>query len=326
MQGKELSEQATAAQSSLGIDVGKTWLDVHVLPEDQRLRVANDGQGIRRLKRWLTGFSIRTIVVEATGKWHRQLCRSLAGSGLAVAIIDPFKVRAFAKAHGILAKTDRLDARVLALFAQLLDPPAHPPAPELLDELAELIQARNGATAERTALANQRSSATLGVLKRQLARRIGMLDRHIAALDAEVMARIKADAALARRYAILISIPAVGPATAMTLIANLRELGALGAKQITMLAGLAPIADDSGERHGVRTVWAGRGKVRRALYLAALSAARFNPHLAAVYRRLAARGKPAKVALIAIARKLVILANSLIAQNRQWQPNAPQSA
>jgi transposase len=279
---------------------------------------------LRRLERWLAGFDVGLIVIEATGKWHRAAKRSLAAAGFAIATVDPFRVRMFAKAHGVLAKTDRLDARVLALFGALLAPQVRAPAPEALEALAELVAGRDSAVAEQSALKNQLASAQTGFLKRQLARRIARLAKDIEALEAEIATRIKADPGLARRYAILTSIPAIGPIHAATLIAWLAELGQLTAKEIAMLAGLAPIADDSGERQGVRTVWAGRAKVRRALYLAALTATRFNPDLAAFYRRLTGEGKPAKLALIAVARKLVILANTLIADNRTWQPHAPQ--
>jgi transposase len=152
MQGKELSEQTTAAKSNVGVDACKSWLDAHVLPSAQTLRVPNTGEGIRKLKRWLDRFEVSLVVIEATGKWHRQVHRSLIAAGIAVAVTDPFRVRAFAKAKGILAKTDRIDARVLALFAALMSPDIRPPASQALEELAELVTARNSAVAEQTAL------------------------------------------------------------------------------------------------------------------------------------------------------------------------------
>jgi len=160
MQGKEASEQETKAKSNVGIDVSKDWLDVHVLPADQRLRVPNDCQGFRQLKRWLKHFELALVVVEATGKWHRPVQRSLAASAIPVAVVDPFRVRMFAKASGILAKTDRIDARVLALFAAIMTPSVRPPAPQILAELAELVTARMSAVEAQTALKNQRSAAT----------------------------------------------------------------------------------------------------------------------------------------------------------------------
>jgi transposase len=326
MQGKEASEQAANAKSSVGIDVSKDRLDVCVWPTGERLSVANTTAGIRRLKRWLQGFDLALVVVEATGKWHRQLWRSLHASAIPVAMIDPFKARMFARATGVLAKTDRLDAAVLARFGAVMTPAIRPPPQRAIEELAELVAARDAAVAEQTALKNQLSAATVAVLRRQLTSRSKRLAADIAALEAEILARIAADEGLARRYAILTSIPSIGPAVAATLIARLAELGSLTDKQIAMLAGLAPIADQSGAHDGKRVIFGGRGEVRRMLYLAAVSALRWNPPMAALYRRLREAGKPAKVAIVAVARKLVLLANTLIAQNRTWQPIPPKTA
>jgi transposase len=326
MQGKEPSEQEPRPKSNVGIDVSKSWLDAHVLPSGQSLRVPNTRHGIRKLKRWLAAFDLALVVVEATGKWHRELRRSLHASGLAVAVVDPFRVRMFAKAQGILAKTDRLDAKVLAQFAAVMTPAIRPPAPEAMEELAELINARDSAVAEETALKNQLSAASSRFLKRQLPQRIASLAKATAALEREILARIEADEALARRYTILTSIPGIGFVAAATLIAGLAELGTCSAKQASMLAGLAPIADESGERQGVRVVWGGRSRIRRHLYLAGLSAARFNADITAFYRRLIDNGKPAKLAIVAVARKLVILANTLITEDRIWMPHPPKHA
>lgn len=326
MQGKEASEQETKAKCNVGIDVSKDWLDAHVLPTEARLRVPNTCEGIRQLKRWLTRFDLALVAVEATGKWHRQVQRSLSASAMAVAVVDPFRVRMFAKAQGILAKTDRLDARVLALFAAMMTPLVRPPAPLALAELAELVTARISAVEAQTALKNQRSAATVKFLKRQLDRRIERAGKDIEAIDAAILTRIKADQTLARRHAILTSIPSIGFVTTIILIACLAELGSITARQSGMLAGLAPIADQSGKREAVRIIFGGRPRVRRVLYLAALTASRFNPDMAAFYRRLRDAGKAPKAALIAVARKLVVLANTLISQDRMWQPKPPAYA
>lgn len=326
MQGKDPSEQEPRPKSNAGIDVSKLWLDAHVLPAGQSLRVPNTRDGIRKLKRWLGRFALVLIVLEATGKWHRPLHRSLHASGLATAVVDPFRVRMFAKAQGVLAKTDRLDARVLAQFAAVMTPASRPPAPERMAELAELVTARDSAVAEETALKNQRAAATSAFLKRQLARRTASLAKAIAALEREILARIKADVTLERRYTILTSIPGIGFVAAATLIVGLAELGTCNTKQVSMLAGLAPIADESGERQGIRVVWGGRPRIRSTLYLASLSAARFNADMAAFYRRLVDNGKAAKLAIIAVARKLVILANTLIADDHTWTPIPPKRA
>ena len=170
MQGKEASEQETKVKSSVGIDVSKDWLDVHVLPSGEALRLPNTSEGIRRLKRWLARFDLALVVVEATGKWHRPLRRSLDASAIPVAVVDPFRVRMFAKAQGILAKTDRLDARVLALFAAVMAPAVRAAEPQMLEELRELVVARASAVDQQTALKNQRSAATVKFLQRQIRR------------------------------------------------------------------------------------------------------------------------------------------------------------
>jgi transposase len=325
MQGKEASEQETL-KCTAGIDVSKNWLDAYVLPGGESLRVANTREGIRQLKRWLLEREVELVAVEATGKWHRELCRSLSASQIAVAVTDPYRVRMFAKAHGIFAKTDRLDAKVLAMFASMMAPSCRPLAHEALEAMQELVTARNSAVAEQTSLKNQRASATGIFLKRQLARRLDQLAAHIKALEKECLKQIKQDPGLARRFAILTSIPGIALVGATTLIACLSELGSLTNKQIAALAGLAPVADDSGERQGVRVVWGGRAVVRRMLYLASLSASQRNHDMKAFYRRLIDSGKRPKAALIAVARKLALLANTLVAQDRLWQPIPPKCA
>jgi transposase len=325
MQGKEASEQEST-KCTAGIDVSKDWLDAHVMPADESLRVDNTSEGIRKLKRWLVLHEPELVAVEATGKWHRELCRSLHASAIAVAVSDPYRVRMFAKAQGILAKTDKIDARVLAQFAAVMAPTVRPPASQALEALQELVTAQNSAVAERTALKNQLVAAESAFLKSQLACRIKELSVHIAAIRQETLRRIKADEGLAKRYTILTSIPGFGPIAAETLIACLAELGAITHKQAGSLAGLAPVANDSGQRRGARSIWGGRAIVRKILYLAAVSASRYNADMKIFYRRLIANGKAPKAALIAVARKLLVLANTLITQNRTWQPTAPKPA
>ena len=323
MQGKDVSEQVAEAQVSAGVDVGKAWLDAHVLPLGESLRVANDRQGIRQLKRWLRRCEVRLVAVEATGKWHRELHRSLAADAVPVAVLDPVRARAFARATGLIAKTDRLDARMLASFAALLRPTPSPPAAAAVEEIAELVVAREGAVAEQTALKNRIADTRTAFLVDQLRRRLEEIAAHIAALAAEIHRRIEADPVLARRYEILASIPGVGPVVASTLIVRLAELGTCNQKQIASLAGLAPVADESGARTGKRSVRGGRKDVRRVGFLAALSAVRHNPDIRAFYERLVADAKPPKLALIAAARKLIALANALIASDRTWSPTSP---
>ncbi|MCP4380755.1 MAG: IS110 family transposase, partial [Hyphomicrobiales bacterium] len=207
MQGKEASEQETTTKFSVGIDVSKDQLDIHVLPSNERRALANSRDGIRLLKRWLQRFDLNLVVVEATGKWHRQVWRSLSSAGIPIAMIDPFKARMFAKASGILAKTDRIDAAVLARFAAVMEPAIRPPPPQAMEELAELVAARDAAVAEQTGLKNQLSPANVLFLRRQLTKRIERLVKDIKTIESEIIARIKSDEGLAHRYQILTSIP-----------------------------------------------------------------------------------------------------------------------
>jgi transposase len=325
MQGKEASEPRTKAKSTAGIDVSQETLDAHVFPSEDFLQVPNTAQGIRQLKRFLIRYDLSLVVVEATGKWHRAVRRSLFADHFPVAEVDPYKVRMFARAQGVLAKNDRLDARVLAQFAAVMTPSVRPPLPENMEELSELVRARASAVAEQTALKNQHGTAASSFLRHHFKLRIARAGKDIQALDAEILTRIKADEALARRYTILTSMPGVGFVVAATFIANLTELGTCSEKAIAKLAGLAPHDDDSGKHRGPRVIWGGRADVRRAAYLAGFTAVRHNPDLKAMFERMIAAGKPFKVAVIAAARKIVILANILISQDRKWQAVAPKS-
>lgn len=322
MQGKVPSEQH-AAPVYVGIDVCKEWLDIHLHPLGQDVRLSNDKSGLRQLKRLLRGHRVACIVLEATGKFHRLVHRCLHDDGFPVAVVDAYRARMFARYCGSLAKTDRLDARLLARLAFKDRPePTPPPTPEM-EALKELVNARSSAKADLAALKNRLKAAHGPLLRRQLATLLRAVQRHIDALDVEIQARVAAQPALSRNAEILTSIPGIGCVTACNLIAGLQELGRLTAKQIAMLAGLAPIADDSGQHKGQRSIRGGRAAPRHALYMAALSASRGQSHLAAFAARLRAAGKPAKVVHVAVMRKLVVLANTLIAQNRTWSPDPP---
>ena len=325
MQGKVKSENSAAAVYA-GIDVSKDWLDVYVHPAGVGWRLANSGDGIRMLVRRLGAYRLELAVLEATGKYHRLAHRMLSAAGYRVAVINPLRSRLFAEAMGTPAKTDQLDARVLAMMAERLRPAATPPTPELLEALQELVNARSAATAEATAVGNRLGTTRNAFLKSELRRRVASLRTHIDRLEAEIDRQVQTDAGLCRRYAILVSIPGIGPVAALTLLAGLAELGSCSDKAATLLTGLAPIARDSGQRHGPRHIRGGRAKVRLGLYMAALAAARFNPDLKCFYTRLRAAGKPAKLALTAVMRKLVVLANTLITQNRTWTHSPPKTA
>lgn len=326
MQGKDMFETSTASPVYAGIDVCKDWLDVHVHPAGKDLRVSNDRAGAVRLGRVLHGLAVKGVVMEATGKYHRSAQRILHEAGLSVAVVNPLRARLFAEAIGVLGKTDAIDARVLAIMGAALEPAPTPPPPQALEELRELVNARNAAMGERTALSNRLASAGTAFLRAELRRRIAACGRHIDRLDTEIERRIAEHPETARRFAILLSIPGIGPVTAIALLTGLAELGACTAKQAALLAGLAPIANDSGERNGPRSIRGGRIQVRNSVYMAALAASRYNPDLAIFARRLRQAGKKPKVVLIAVTRKLVVLANTLLTQDRFWTPRHTNNA
>ncbi len=323
MQGQKSPERSAQPGVYVGVDVCKDWLDVYLHPIGQKLRVANAPEGLKALKRRIAELPVELIVMEATGKFHRQAHRALHAAGLAVAVVNPLRARLFAEAIGQLAKTDRLDARMLALMAQTLEPSALAPAPEALEALQELAHARAAAKAEETALSNRRGASQTVFLKAELGRRLKLLAGHVERLDAEIERRLGADPALKRRYDILITIPGVGPVAAVALVIGLPELGACSGKAASLLAGLAPLARDSGAKAGERHIWGGRAFVRSGLYFAAVSAATCNPQLRDDYKRFRNAGKKAKVAITAIMRKLVVLANVLIKEDRPWRPVQP---
>jgi transposase len=325
MQGKvESTNNAEAVY--VGIDVSKAWLDVYVHPLGEKWRVENSLVGLRRLQRHLEDRVAGRVVMEATGKYHREAHRTLSAWGYSVAVVNPLRARLFAQACGVLDKTDRIDARMLALMGASLAPTASQPAPQALEELSELVNARSAATADKVALGNRLGAAVTGWLTTELGKQLTRLQRHLDRLEAEIARRISADPELSARCAILVSIPGIGPIVAAAVLVGLSELGQGSGKAMSRLAGLAPLADDSGKRQGQRHIRGGRMQVRNALYMAALSAVRYNPDLKALYDRLRAKGKAAKLALTAVMRKLVVLANRLIADNRTWTPTKPETA
>jgi transposase len=303
-----------------GIDIAKDRLDVCLCPDGATRHFPNDAKGHRALIAWLSGHAIERVVFEPTGAYHRGLERSLASAGLLLAKINPRHARRFAQALGQLAKTDRLDAALLARFGALLEPPTRPVLSPTLDTMKERLVARQALVKDRTAALNRQKIVRSSLLRRQLAQRLRQIASHLAALDAQLQSLCLDDADLAPRLAILMSIPGIAQVTALSLLVDMPELGTLEQSQVASLAGLAPVARDSGTSRGRRTIRGGRAHVRQALYMPALVAARFNPDLKAKYQALLGAGKPAKVALTAIMRKLIILANALLRDQRHWTP------
>ena len=325
MQGKVMPNEAEPAVYA-GADVCKAWLDVYLHPVGRAFRVPNSEAGLKAMKRELQAHSITLVVIEATGKLHRLAHRSLHAGGYRVAVVNPYRSRKFADALGQLAKTDTIDARVLALLGESLNPKARPPVPALVAEVQEIVLARQAATAEAIALGNRRTGIESRFLAVEANRRLKALEGHIKRLEGEIKRLIRSDPDLARRFEVLTSIPGIGPIVAATLIACLAEIGDTSSKEIAALAGLAPFNWDSGDLRGQRHIKGGRAHVRTPLYFAAIAAVRIDPGFKRFAERLKAAGKPAKLILTAVMRKILVLANTLISQNRTWLPNPPQYA
>lgn len=315
------------ADMYVGIDVAKAQLDVAVEGQAGVEQVANDEQGIGRLAQQWQATPPTLVVVEATGGYELALVGALGAAGIPVVVVNPRQVRDFARATGQLAKTDRIDARVLARFAAVIRPTVHPLATETQQDLDAVLsrrrQLRDMLTAEQMRLAHPATRT----VRHSLRKHIAYLERELHATDHDLGELIKASPVWREADDLLQSVPGVGDVTARTLIAGLPELGTLDRRAIAKLVGVAPLNHDSGQHRGQRRIWGGRADIRHVLYMAALVAARRNPVIRAFYQRLRAAGKPAKVALVACMRKLLTILNTILKTKRPWQPEpAPTSA
>lgn len=299
----------------VGIDVAKDWLEVFVLPDQAHLRLTNDAPGWRQVKAVCRPGAV--VGLEASGGYETGVMRALLAAGVEVRRINPHRLRHYAKALAVKAKTDRLDAAVIAAFTAAM--PARPAVRDKTRErLAELAHARRQRAEDLVRLKNQAGHVAEPMLKRLTAARERRIAAEIVLIDKHIAAAIAADEALARTAELLVSAPGVGPVTAHTLIAFLPELGQLTRQEIAALAGLAPFDDASGRRTGERHIWGGRESVRRTLFLAAMNAVQHNPALAAFAQRLREAGKKPKVALVATARKLLTILNAMLRTNQPW--------
>jgi transposase len=302
----------------LGIDVAKQTLELASEPAGLSGSFANDAAGLAALVAQCHGQPVALIVLEATGGYESPAVAALAEAGLPVVVVNPRQVRDFAKALGRLAKTDRIDARVLALFGARVQPAVRPLPDEATRELEALLTRRRQLLemlhAERQRLPRARGR----VVRRNLRHHIRWLEQSLIDTDATLEAAIQASPLWRVQDQLLQSVPGVGPTLARTLLGLVPELGQLDRHAIAALVGVAPLARDSGTLRGRRTCWGGRPAVRTVLYMAALTAARWNPALRALYQRLRAAGKPAKVALTAVARKLLVLLNAILRDQRPW--------
>jgi transposase len=311
---------ASTIAQSVGVDIAKDTFDVYLHPAGRVGRFANDARGRSALVAWLEGFAIARIAFEPTGAYHHALERRLAAAGLPLVKVDPRRARRFAEVIGRHAKTDAIDAAMLARFAALLEPPVRPVVSATVDAMKELHGARRALVKDRVAARNRDHTHRSALLKRQVRARLRQIERQLAAIDAALHATLAADPALQARFDILVSIPGVGQTTALAVLVEMPELGTLEHRCAASLAGLAPMARDSGQRSGKRFIRGGRAPLRQALYMPALVAVRFNATMKAKYQALRAAGKAPKVALTAIMRKLLILANALLRDGRTWSP------
>lgn len=306
--------------SYVGIDVSKTHLDVAEVPLGGVWRTTNDEGGILELTQRLVAHTPALVVLEATGGYELPLAASLGAAGLPVAVVNPRQVRDFAKAMGKLAKTDVLDAQVLAHFAQRVQPTPRPLPEAQVQEMAALLARRRQLLEMLTAEKNRLGKA-LSKVRPDLQEHIAWLERRLKALDNDLGRMLRESPVWREKEDLLRSVPGVGPVLTMTLLAELPELGTLTRHQIAALAGVAPFNRDSGQLRGRRTVWGGRAPVRAALYMAALVATRFNPVILAFYQRLLAAGKAKKVALTACMRKLLTILNAMLKHRTPWEPD-----
>ncbi|HSB55812.1 MAG TPA: IS110 family transposase [Gemmatimonadales bacterium] len=304
----------------VGIDISKAYLDTALRPGPPVARHTNDPAGIAALVARLQPLSPALVVVEATGGLELPLVAALQVAKIPVAAINPRQARDFAKALGRLAKTDRIDAEVLAHFAEAVRPAARPLPSAEVQALDALLSRRQQLLEMRVMESNRLGTCSDPTVRTGLERHLAWLATEVADADRLLSEAVKASPAWREKDELLRSIPGLGPVTSLTLLAALPELGSLDGGKLSALVGLAPFADDSGTRRGGRHVRGGRAVVRRVLYLAALSATRHNPALSAFRVRLAVRGKKAKVILTAVARKLLVIANAVIRTGRHWDP------
>ena len=308
----------TSDQITIGIDISKDRLDVHTHPERAVAQFNNDRKGHAKLITWITLRQPTRIIFEATGAYHRALEMALGKAALPAVKVNPLQARRFAEATGKRVKTDPVDAAMLARFGYTMQPEIPPARDETTDKLGELLAARRALVKDRTAALNRSKTLTLALLKRQSQQHLKQINDQIEAIDREQATILAANASLQARFDILISIPGLGAISAFILLIDMPELGSMDARQTGSLTGLAPITRQSGNWRGKSFIQGGRAVLRQAIYMPALVAIRFNPPLKTKYLALRAAGKPAKVAIVAIMRKLVVIANALLRDNRKW--------
>jgi transposase len=304
----------------LAIDVSKAWLDLATEVDGSVERVSHDTVGIAGVIERAKAIDAERITLEASGGYQTALVAALLHEGLPVVVINPRQVREYARATGRLAKTDRIDARVLVAFTLAVKPPLRKLKDEQAEALSALLARREQLITMRTAEKNRLSLGATKLVRKNLKAHIEWLDRHLRTTDRELKALIESSPAWQAKQDLLTSAPGIGDTTARNLIGHLPELGRLNPKQIAALAGLAPFNRDSGTMRGKRIIWGGRHDVRTALYMATLAAIKANPPIRDFYQRLKANGKPSKVAITACMRKLLVVLNAMLRDQQPWRP------
>ena len=322
---RSTGERKGMNKHTIGVDISKAHFDAYRSRDEARQRFPNDAAGFEALLDWMGG-SDDPVIYEPTGAYHGDFERALDAAGAVLVKVNPLQARRFAQAAGLLAKTDELDARCLATMGQALNLRRTSVDSPQLAELKELLSAREALRKDRVAALNRRDRVRHNLLKRHNAARLRQIDSQLRKLDARIGQLVASDPLLSRRQAILTSIPGVGEITAWGLLSEMPELGALDAKSAASLAGLAPRTRQSGQWRGKAYVHGGRRRVRCMMYMPALAAMRCNPDLGRKYRQMSDAGKPPKVAITAVMRKLVVLANTLLADDRIWTDRSVPNA
>jgi transposase len=315
----------SAPQCFVGIDVAKAQLDIALRPTGERWAVTNDETGIAALVARLQAAQPTLIVLEATGGYHRAVVAALAAAALPLVVMNPRQGRDFAKATGQLAKTDVLDARAVAHFAEAVRPAPRPLPDAQTEELRALLARRRQLIAMRTAEQNRLENAPRR-LRADIEAHIAWLNQRVATLDDDLDTTLRASPVWRERETLYRSVPGMGPVCARTLMLDLPELGTLSRQRLAALVGVAPFNRDSGTLRGTRTTWGGRAHVRATLYMSTLVAVRYNPVLKRVYERLCTAGKAKKVALMACMRQLLTILNAMVKHHKPWQVQEVPSA
>lgn len=309
-----------SSDAFVGIDISKAWLDVGVLPSGEAWRVSNEPKGITQLLERLLGLIPKLIVMEATGGLEMPVAAALCRAGLPVVVVNPRQVREFARATGQLAKTDKIDALMLALFGERVRPEVRPLPDDVAQAFDALLARRRQLVSMLAEEKNRLQQARPRDVRKGIERHIRWLEREIQDVEKGLSDSVRQSPVWRAKDDLLQSVPGVGRVMSFTALAELPELGRLNRKQIASLVGVAPHAADSGTIRGKRIIWGGRASVRKVLYMAALTACRFNPVFRAFYQRLVASGKPHKVAIVACMRKLLIVLNAILRDGTPWNP------